>query len=97
MITRNICVKKLRLKFDCDQLRPCGEVAGFYLAESPVQLTWLVFAKLVEASHLRLPEIRAAVGTACGLGSGPSARFEACPKPTVSKRVPRRNLRRSLS
>ena len=33
--------------------------------------------KLVEDYHLRLPEIPATVGTACGLRSGPPARFEA--------------------
>jgi len=32
--------------------------------------------------HLRLPEIPAAVGSACGLRGGPPARFEACLKPT---------------
>ncbi|KRL95415.1 hypothetical protein FD28_GL002379 [Levilactobacillus hammesii DSM 16381] len=33
--------------------------------------------QFAEVGHLQLPEIPAAVGTACGLRSGPPARFEA--------------------
>jgi len=40
-------------------------------------------------TNLRLPEIPVAVGTACGLRSGPPARFEARQSSPVSKHVPR--------
>ncbi|MGQ4559846.1 hypothetical protein ACUIJQ_11305 [Levilactobacillus hammesii] len=42
-----------------------------------------------EDFRLRLPEIPAAVGTACGLKYGPPARFEARKSSPVSKHVPR--------
>ncbi|WP_407888086.1 hypothetical protein [Levilactobacillus sp. N40-8-2] len=41
------------------------------------QLTMIFDVKLVGNYHLRVPKIPAAVGAACGLRSGPPARFEA--------------------